>query len=170
MTKHRRLSELESAATAEVEAFWAEHPDLMESGERAQHERRWVVDRNLTTYPIDPHTLNEMDLGAPPGVRSTMSHQASSDGEYEEGSTSFRTLFPPSDPRTEEQEQMADAVEAAFQQMRPRDVSLLQRRYVELMTLDAIAAEEGVTRQAILKRLGTAEKNMREALYALDEG
>jgi len=164
----KRLSDIERERAEEVAAFWAAHPELMEAGERAEHERRWVVDRNLTTYPIDPHTLNEMDLGTPLGVRSTMSHQASQNGEFEEGNTGFRTLFPPADPRTSEQEAMADAVEAAFQRMRPQDVELLEARYVELRTLDSIAAAEGVTRQAIIKRLATAEKHMREALDALD--
>jgi DNA-directed RNA polymerase specialized sigma24 family protein len=129
---------MESEQAAEVASFYAEHPDLDDrSFERQQHERRWVGDRNLTTYPVDPHALN--DAG-----------------------TVFRTMFPPSDQRVAGQDE--DLVIAVFQQMRPSDVSILQRRHMEQMTLDAIAAEEGVTRQAIIKRLRTAEKNLREAL------
>lgn len=167
----KRLSELEAEEQEAVRAFTEAHPDLVDPGfERNVHERRWVGDRNLTTYPIDPHMLNEMDLGAAPGSRSTQSGPAQSDGEFEDTGTAFRSLFPPSDARTKKQEAQADLVEAAFQQMRPGDVFLLQRRYIELLTLDAIAAEEGVTRQAIIKRLVTAEKNMREVLYALRDG
>lgn len=47
-------------------------------------------------------------------------------------------------------------VTAAFQQMREQDVWVLERRYLERMTLDAIGAELGVTRQAVLKRLAVA--------------
>jgi hypothetical protein len=43
-------------------------------------------------------------------------------------------------------------------------VDLLFKRHVERMTLDAIAGEEGVSRQAIIKRLRTAEKHLRDAI------
>jgi DNA-directed RNA polymerase specialized sigma24 family protein len=158
----RRLSELEAEQAESVSRFYAEHPDLDDrSFERQQHERRWVGDRNLTTYPIDPHMLNEMDLGAGPGAHSTTSVAPQSDGEFEDTGATFRALFPPAYefPGPDE-----DVVVAAFQQMKPEHVSLLQRRYMEMMTLDSIAAEEGVSRQAIIKRLRTAEKKMLEAL------
>lgn len=158
----KRLSELEAEQAESVSRFYAEHPDLDDrSFERQQHERRWVGDRNLTTYPIDPHTLNEMDLGAGPGTRSTTSVAPASDGEFEDTGATFRALFP---PNYEAPGPESDVVTLAFQQMREQDVSLLQRRYMEMMTLDGIAAEEGVSRQAIIKRLRTAEKHMREAL------
>ena len=141
--KHKSLREIEQEKVNEVKDFYANHPEMWDGGvERSMHERHWVADRNLTTFPIDPDTMTGMNLGS---------------------------LWPATDPRTPEQEQLAEDVEAAFKLMNPRHVDLLLRRYVESMTLDAIAAEENVTRQAIIKRLQVAEKNLREAMYAVTE-
>lgn len=163
-TTPRSLAQLAADQAAEVADFLAKHPEFEEGRfERDHHERRWVGRKNLTTYPIDPDTLNEMDLGTTDG-RSTKGRIPESAGEYEDGQLTLAVLWPRSEALTWQQDWTRDLVEAAFEHMRRQDVSLLQRRYFERMTLDAIAAEEGVTRQAIIKRLKGATRKLRALL------
>ena len=135
----RKLAEIEAAEAADVATFLAKHPEFAEGRfERDHHERRWVGRKNLTTFPIDPDTLNDAELG--------------------------NALWPRSEPLDDMQKWTRDLVEDAFARMRPRDVEVLRRRYFERMTLDEMAAESGVTRQAIIKQLKTATKHARKEL------
>lgn len=136
----RKLRDLEAEEAAKVEDFLAAHPEFSTTEgqfEQDTRERRWVGDRNVTTLPIDPDELST--------------------------NVAFRSLFPGTS-RTQDQEELMRQVFRVFEQMRADDVEVLKRRYFERMTLDAIAAEEGVSRTAIIKRLQVATRRM-QALY-----
>lgn len=62
-----------------------------------------------------------------------------------------------------EQVEMQYRMDAVFRAMRHRDVDVLERRYVGLATLDDIAEQLGITRQAVLKRLEAAKANFKVA-------
>jgi len=53
-----------------------------------------------------------------------------------------------------------------FTFMQPKHVELLYWRHIEGMTLEAISRQEGVSRQAIAKRLGVAESDFKAAFAA----
>ena len=165
----KSLSELAAERAAEVAAFLRAHPEFEEAGfEQSSRERRWVGDKNLTTYPIDPMLLAEVGedyhRGAP-GVAGggEEGDGAGGDTEYREGGLNFQRLFREAGARTDEQHDVAARVTRTLRQLSPIDVSVIERRVYERMTLDAIAAEDGVTRQAIIKRLDRAIKHFQEA-------
>lgn len=53
-----------------------------------------------------------------------------------------------------------------FTFLQPRHVELLYWRHIEGMTLEAISRQEGVSRQAIAKRIGVAEADFKAAFAA----
>lgn len=128
----KRLSELEAEQRREVEAFLEAHPEFGEGAfERGQRDRGWVDGVTQTTQPVDPHTINAMEV--------------------------FESAFPAAEAPTRMQEVQGELVARTLASMSEIHVRMLERRYLERMTLDAIAAEDGVTRQAVLKRLKAAK-------------
>ena len=54
-------------------------------------------------------------------------------------------------------------VRATLEALRPADVELLTRRFVERMTLQEIAEEDGVTKQTIHEKLEVASRRFQQA-------
>jgi DNA-directed RNA polymerase specialized sigma24 family protein len=132
------MTQREATRLAEVKKFLGDHPEFDDARFTQKHrERRWLDGKNLDTLAMDPTEL---------------------------GSAGFPNVFSNPEQGAADSETVSDTVDRALSRMRPRDVSLLQRRFLELMTLDAIAAEEGVTRQAIIKRLKTAQDRFRREM------
>ncbi len=75
----------------------------------------------------------------------------------------FHSRIVGTDGLTLRQVDMRLRMQNVMQALSPRDRHLLSQRHIELLTLDEIAAEEGITRQSVLKRLERAEQNLRRA-------
>lgn len=93
--------------------------------------------------------------------------------EYQpERHTSLDAMGAASTPLTNHEELTVAQIEkqvrmrTVLEGMRRRDVEMLVKRYVALSTLEDIAAEEGVTAQAIWKRLQTAQRHFETAHIA----
>lgn len=64
---------------------------------------------------------------------------------------------------TEDEQERRERMEHVMSFLLPDHVNLLHMRYVERLTLDAIAKECGVTRPAVVQRLNTAKQDFRRA-------
>lgn len=136
------MRELEEQERRELEAFYEQHPEWAEEPDF----------RDRRSVSLDPRTLEALN------PVSDLSHRHTT-GLSDTDKLRVSPLWGDTEVETLEQGFKASAVYETTAHMRPRDREMLERRFVERMTLDAIAEEEGITRQAVLKRLETARKN-----------
>lgn len=81
--------------------------------------------------------------------------------EFHEGQV---PLYDRTKPLTAEQFTAALRVEQALETLRTADREILERRWYEQLTLQAIADEDGSTYQAVQQRLDTATRRFQDAL------
>lgn len=93
--------------------------------------------------------------------------------EYQpERHTSLDAMGTASTPLTQHEELTVAQIDkqvrmrTVLEGMRRQDVEMLVKRYVALMTLEDIAAEEGVTAQGVWKRIQTAQRHFETAHIA----
>lgn len=128
--------------------------------------------RQSVGHAANPTQAGRRDDSLPRSHRDVLSYDALPGGlqAYEDqvadgGTTHFNPLVSPyiaAPPGADEMEQRA-RMHHVFAFMRPDQVELLYWKHVEGMTLQAIADQEGVSRQAIHKRLRRADEAFRQA-------
>lgn len=69
--------------------------------------------------------------------------------------------------RTPEQQRLRDSVDEVLAKLHPKYQELLRAYYWERQTLEEMAAERGITRQAVHQQLETAKRKFRKEVFRL---